>query len=534
MARSIGLINPAVDFPTYFGGELFEANGWEPAEIVADLTLPSVAGMIPSDFEIKFCNQNTQKVDFDWDVDYVALTGKVSQQGHMFRIADEFRRRGKTVVIGGPFASLSPEVVREHCDVLVKGELENIAEELFSDLRVGDYKEEYEGDRPDLAITPPPRWDLYDNRRTLMGSVQTSRGCPFQCEFCDVIPYVGRQQRHKPIDNILRELDLLYDIGYRQVFFADDNFSSSRKFAKDLLGTLADWNARKTEGRMGFMTELSIDAAKDAEMVEAIAASGMTKIYMGIESPNLEGLKETKKRQNLGGDLVEMVHRFYERGISVFAGMIVGFDADRTNIFEWQYEFAMQTSIPIFTLGTLVAPDATPLLERMQKADRVLEQSTSVTAAPWTTNIQPLHMTLEEQIQGMQWLCNSLYDPDAFGQRIVDLVDKLQDPPNPESFDKNWGGYHIDNLRMDVQMVMVRLSKRGDKEVRMLSNVRKALARKPEVTSIIMPMLLSYAQARHMFDSGQFWDPHVSSPTGSRVAMAAVGAEETREFEAGA
>ncbi|TAH38023.1 MAG: radical SAM protein [Planctomycetota bacterium] len=519
MARSLYLINPAVDFPTYFGGEVFAQGGRPAAEIVADLSLPTVAAMVPPGIHLEFCNENVTTVDFERPVDVVGLTGKVSQQRRMFAIADEFRRRGKTVLIGGPFASLSPEVVRAHCDVLVQGELEGVAGELFSDLEQGTLRADYAGERPDLSATPVPRWDLYPNERTLMGAVQTSRGCPFECEFCDVIPYVGRKQRTKSVGQILAELDTLYGIGYREVFFADDNFSASRRFAKELLAALAGWNARRAHGRMGFMTELSIDGARDDELLDLIAASGMRKVYMGIETPNLEGLKETRKRQNLVGDLVELVHRFYERGVAVFAGMIVGFDADRAGIFEWQFEFAEASSIPIFTLGTLVAPDRTPLAARMQKEGRLLDRSTSVTAAPWSTNIQPQHMSLDEQLQGMKWLANSLYHPDRFGERVLALLDKLAPLPGAGTVDRSWGGHHIGSLRTDVQIILARVARRGEAEMRMLGRVRKALERRPEATSLIMPMILTYAQVRHMYDQGQFWDPHVRSPQGSAVAL---------------
>ena len=523
MAHSLYLINPAVDFPTYFGGEVFAGGGRPAAEIVADLTLPTVAALLPPEVRVEFCNENVTAVDFDRPVDAVGITGKVSQQRRMFAIADEFRRRGKTVLIGGPFASLSPEVVRPHCDTLVQGELEGVAAELFSDLQHGTLRPEYAGERPDLSATPVPRWDLYSNSRTLMGAVQTSRGCPFECEFCDVIPYVGRKQRTKPVDRILAELDALYAIGYREVFFADDNFSASRRFAKELLAALAAWNGRREQGRVGFMTELSIDTARDPELLDLIAAAGMRKVYMGIETPNLEGLKETHKRQNLVGDLVELVHRFYERGVAVFAGMIVGFDADRRDIFEWQFDFAMASSIPVFTLGTLVAPDRTPLAARMQREGRLLEQSSTVTAAPWTTNIRPKHMSADEQHQGMRWLANSLYHPDCFGERLLALLDKLGPLPGAGTVDKSWGGRHIDGLRTDVQIVLMRLARRGEAEARLLGRVRKALERRPEAASLLMPMVLTYAQVRHMYDCGRFWDPHVQSPSGSAVAAPRAG-----------
>src|SRR5262249_45882554 len=150
------------------------------------------------------------------------------------------RRRGVKVIIGGPYASLSPDVLRPHCDILVIGEMEEIAEELFADLRNGYAKEEYVGARPDLGRSPLPRWDLYPNDRAIMGTVQTSRGCPFDCDFCDVIQYLGQKQRHKSTAQVLGELDVVYRFGYRQIFLADDNFTIHRSRTKELLVALRD------------------------------------------------------------------------------------------------------------------------------------------------------------------------------------------------------------------------------------------------------------------------------------------------------
>lgn len=311
MPRTIYLINPRNDFPTYFGAEVFEAWGLGRATSVADPSITTVAAMVPDDFRVEVCDEHLSPVDFDTGAEIVALTGKVSQWGRMRAIAREFRARGKTVVIGGPYASLCPEVVGEHCDVLVRGEAEEIAAELFADLREGRARSEYVGTRPSLDLTPVPRWDLYPNERAEWGNVQTSRGCPFQCEFCDVIPYLGRNQRHKSIANVLRELDVLYRHGYRRVFLADDNLTASRKRAKELLDAMRNWNDRQTDGRVFFATQVSIDVATDDEMLALCSAAGLGSVFIGIETPNEESLRLSRKRQNVGVDLVARVRRFY-------------------------------------------------------------------------------------------------------------------------------------------------------------------------------------------------------------------------------
>jgi len=240
-----------------------------------------------------------------------------------------------------------------------------------------------------------------------------------------VIEYVGRKQRHKPVDLVLRELDELYRFGYRTVFLADDNFTVYRSRAKELLAAIQEWNARQTDGRVRFTTQISIDAASDIEMLEMCADAGLTHVFIGIETPNEVSLREAKKRQNLKRNLLEEIQRIINYGISVDCGMIVGFDNDEVDIFRRQYDFAMATAVPIFSLGALVAPAATPLHARLAKAGRLVEEGAEIAATPWSTNVIPNKMTREELFEGIRWLCNSIYHPAAFEQRMLKLIDTL-------------------------------------------------------------------------------------------------------------
>jgi radical SAM superfamily enzyme YgiQ (UPF0313 family) len=283
--RTLYLINPAPDVATYFSAEVYAGRGLRAATLMADLALPTLAALADPHLRVVLCDETIEPVDFEIDTDYVGLTGKVSQRGRMCTIATAFRRRGVTVVIGGPYASLDPDWVRPHCDVLVRGEIEDIAPELFGDLAAGRWRAEYLGGRGDLAQTPVPRWDLYRNERASMGTVQTSRGCPFECEFCDVIQYLGRRQRHKPVAAVLAELDVLYGHGYRRVFIADDNFTATRARARELLEALRHWNGERTAGRVNFYTQVSIDVARDDDLLSLCAAAGLTHVFVGIETP---------------------------------------------------------------------------------------------------------------------------------------------------------------------------------------------------------------------------------------------------------
>lgn len=507
MSKSIYLINPASDFPTYYGAEVYAASGLRPATCVADLAAPTVAAMVPDDFDTRLCDENLTPIDFDADVDYVAITGKTSQARRMFEVARECRARGRTVVIGGPFASLSPEVAREYCDVLVRGEIEEIQESLFADLRQGRCKSEYVGTKPSLDLSPVPRWDLYPNDRTEWAALQTSRGCPFSCEFCDVIAYLGRKQRHKPIANVLRELDALYTAGYRNVFLADDNLTVYRSRAKELLAAIAEWNDRRDRGRVHLATQVSIDTARDDELLRLCAEAGLCDVFIGLETPNEESLKDAKKNQNVGVDLPAQVRRFQEHGIMVVGGMIVGFDADGLGIFEQQRAFATKAALPIVTLGALTAPPATPLYARMKAAGRLVENSEAqVIGTPWDTNMIPAGMTRAELFEGTRWLARELYAPAAFGERMLRCIAALgarRDGPAHAAH----GRAPERDVDRDCRAIIEGVAAFGPAEADMVRRIMQAVQAKPQTAVAVGACLRIYAQIRHMWQKARLFEP---------------------------
>ena len=371
MSRSIYLINPSTEGSSYYGADFFAAANLTPGCGVADLATATVAALAPPDFDVRICDQHVMPVDFDTDADYIGLTGKSTQATRMISLAKQFRARGKTVIIGGPFASLSPHVMRPYCDILVQGEIEEIADELFADLRAGNPKAHYFGNRPDITQSPVPRWDLYPNERAMDGALQTSRGCPFECEFCDVIEYLGRKQRFKTVNQVVTELDELHRWGYRRVFLSDDNFTVARSRAKEVLAALRDWNDRHAaSGTIAFHTQASIEGAEDLELIRMCADAGLRGMFIGIETPNEDSLRETKKYQNLRRQLNDSVETLVRHGITVRSGMIVGFDSDGPDIFQRMYDFAMSLPIPILNLATLSASNATPLYRRLKLEGR--------------------------------------------------------------------------------------------------------------------------------------------------------------------
>ena len=522
--RSIYLINPAADFPTYYGAEVYEGRGYQRAAFLADLVVPTLAAMVPDGWHIELCDEHLEDVNYDTPCEYIGVTGKVSQWGRVSAIAAEFRRRGKTVLIGGPFASLCPDVAREHCDILVRDEIEEIVGELFSDLAHGEYKEEYLGGRPDLALTPVPRWDLYRkyNHRVLTATLQTARGCPFECEFCDVIQYVGRKQRHKPIDKILEELQAVYDNGYRSVLLADDNTTANKRWVKEMLDAVRHWNHADGPRKISFSTQISIDAAMDDELLQLASTAGMTHVFIGVETPNEDSLKITRKNQNLSKylrnsqtdnpTLVDQIHRFYAHGIGVTAGMICGFDGDRTDIFERQFEFAMQGLFPIATLSALAAPHATPLNERLADDGRLIT-GYEVPGHPWNTNIVPKLMSVEELTQGIRWLANQLYHPANFGERIMGYIEKL-DFAGRETGKGIAKRQDIRSVDKDTLALISDIPKMDAESQKMWTRVMAALPKNPGASVPIMEAMIRYQQLRYMYEQGAFWDPVTELPAG--------------------
>lgn len=506
---SLYLINPAEGAPGYFGTEVLEAWGLARMTSLADLTTPTVAALAPPDWEVSLCDERVQPVDFATRAQFIGLTGKVSQRSRMIELAAEFRRRGKTVLIGGSYASLNPGDMRPHADVLVTGEIEEIAAGLFADLAAGRHQAEYSGTRPDLAQSPLPRWDLYPRGLAISAQVQTSRGCPFECEFCDVIQYLGRKQRWKEPDQVTRELDRLHAMGFRSAFFADDNLTVMRRRARALLERLAAWNRAHGGRRMSFGTQVSIDIARDPEMLGLLREAGFESVFIGIETPNEASLAETRKRQNLRIDLAAEVGRVVEAGLMVLCGLIVGFDNDGPDIFERQAAFVQSLPVPLVTTGLLVAPFATPLHARLASEGR-LRPTTSLGAGGLTeTNVQPRLMDYETLTAGMRWLLNRIYAPAAVAARLETFIDRCG-PRGAAQYRPLFDG--------GLGLLAHQLAARGPDDMKLLRAMERAARRRPDLTGPIVNTLVYYCQTRHMLDHHGLWEPELARRDTPRAA----------------
>lgn len=489
------IINPATESPGYHSGEVFAAAGLAARTPVADLAITTVAAFVPSDWEIRLVDEMIQPLDIEeaagW-CDIVAITGKVTQRNRMIELAALFRGRGRTVMIGGSYASLSTDDIRPHADVLVTGEIEDIAGGLFADLAAGTPRPHYQGGKPDLRSSPVPRWDLYHNDGALMGTLQTSRGCPFQCDFCDVIQYLGRKQRHKDAAQVRAELDMLSRHGYRSIFLADDNFTVYRQHAHAILDVLREWQVgRAPHEQLRFMTQASLDLARDATLMKACVSAGLDTVFIGIETVNEESLRGAGKRQNLYQDTNIALQAIVNEGIAIQGGMVVGFDGDRPDIFGTLYDFMQSSPVPLFSTGALVAPPGTPLHDRL-KAEGRLVGADWQSAGSFTTNIQPLHMSRQALLEGVRDLVHQAYAPLAFEKRMMNFLNSFQ------------GGVKQEPQRMpiadDVRPLLKFIARFGLAEKAMVLRLLAIAQEYPPAQPHLLAYLVRYAQIRYMLD----------------------------------
>jgi len=312
--------------------------------------------------------------------------------------------------------------------VLIRGEAERIWPQFTADYLAGRHLPEYrETGVVDLILTPIPDYSVISpdaRRRYWAGIVQTSRGCPFDCEFCDTIVYVGRRPRHKPIENIILELEQLQRLGFRSVFLADDNFGANRMKAKQILRALSEWNHRQRRS-MHFATQISVDAANDEELLTLLAEAGLTLAFVGIETPNVDALSEASKGQNLRTDMMGSIKAFHEHGIMLWGGLMVGFDSDDASIFQRQYDFFQTAGVSQVSFNLLHAPDGTPLKARMIRENRYLDQidrDSSEGLNFGVPEVIPSQMTYDQLLDGAIWLMWQLTEPKNTIDRVKTFI----------------------------------------------------------------------------------------------------------------
>ena len=412
------------------------------------LGLATVAALTPDDVEVDIWDEAvhglvSDSTDLKKDYDLVGVTGYIAHISRIRKLGQIFRRRGIPVAVGGPAVSASPEHYRDYFDILFIGEAEYTWPRFIADWKAGSYRSEYrQVSKVDMAYSPPPRWDKVaaDMRHYVVGGVQTTRGCPFDCEFCDVIYIYGRLARHKSIDRILEEICALERLGVKNVFLCDDNFIGNPGYAKALLRELVSLN-RSFHHPVSLFTQITLNVAKDNEMLELLADAHFVGLFIGIETPNIESLIETNKPQNYKTDIVADLKKIQSYGLIIQGGMIVGFDHDDTTIFESQFEFLQDVGIVNPIINILKAPEGTKLWIRLHKEGRVVQPLDPKSTPSWSdggndlsvlTNILPKQMTRVELMLGYGDLVKRLRDWRNFEARVKRMISLIRRRPKVE------------------------------------------------------------------------------------------------------
>jgi radical SAM superfamily enzyme YgiQ (UPF0313 family) len=412
---SVCIINPRYD-PSYWGFD-FSLPLMPGDKRYSNVTgaLPALAALAPPHCDVELIDENVEPIDFSAleRYDVVGVTGMIVQGARMREILHELAKLPTTVVVGGAYVSVSEATFADLCDVRFIGEAEETWPAFLTALAAGDpIAARYEqADKTDMAKVPPPRLDLVKADRYQMASLQFSRGCPFLCEFCDIITVFGRRPRVKTVTQMMAEFDAVHRAGFQTCFLSDDNFIGNKKEAKLLLRALVAWQ-RERGYPLQFYTEASINLADDAELIELMAAANFRQVFIGIESPRRASLAETRKVQNIQGDALEAkVQRVRDGGLVVIAGFIVGFDADDEAIFDEQFEFIERTGIAQAPVALLTPIPTTPLYARLEAEGRLDFTDPDVI-------FHPKLMTRETLKRGYSRLLHRLYEPEAYFGRL--------------------------------------------------------------------------------------------------------------------
>jgi radical SAM superfamily enzyme YgiQ (UPF0313 family) len=386
------------------------------------LGLMTIAPMLPGDWEKKLVDLNVESLrdkHLEW-ADMVMISAMIVQKKSAREVIARSKAMGKTVVVGGPLWA-KDTADYDSIDHVVVGEAENLLPQFIQDFQNGCAKKVYESDEmPQLKNTPLPDFDLIRLTDYSSMLLQFSRGCPFNCEFCDIIEIFGRRARCKSNEQFLSELDLLYSKGWRQgVFIVDDNFIGNKAVIRNLLPHLLDW--QKQRGfPFWFFTEASVNLARETDMIEGMVKAGFRKVFLGIETPVQESLKLTQKMQNTTMDLVEAVRKIQRAGLEVLSGFIVGFDSDPPDVFDRMIEFIQKAAIPVSMVGLLSALPGTQLFRRLKKEGRLLSNDAASNTVEDLNYVPAMDVT--KLLEGYKRILATIYDPKHYYQRVLEFL----------------------------------------------------------------------------------------------------------------
>ena len=405
------------------------------------LGLLTISAMLPTEWERRLIDMNVRSLssaDIDW-ADLVFVSAMIVQKKSLREVVRLCKERGKRVVVGGPYITTSVESLPE-VDYIFLGEAETTLHEFVSDWNRGELKYVYEAkERPALSHTPVPDFRLLDLKQYSFMSLQYSRGCPFNCEFCDIIEIYGRVPRTKTNEQMIAELDALLQVGWSGlVFIVDDNFIGNKRNVKRLLPEIIEWSERHHHP-FYFVTEASINIADDDDLLKMMRRAYFRRVFVGIETPDEKSLKEAQKGQNTRRNLLESVYKIQSYGMEVMAGFIVGFDSDPDDIFEQQIKFIRESAIPLAVVSLLGAAPDTQLWRRLQREGRLLKETTGDNT-DCTLNFIP-KMDAARLVEGYKTIVRTIYSSREYYERVLECLTRVRrDKPAP----------HRDNLSDEI------------------------------------------------------------------------------------
>jgi len=391
------------------------------------LGLLTVAAMLPKEWDLRLVDLNVEKLTdqrIEW-ADYVMISAMVIQKDSVQEVLQRCRRLGTKIIAGGPLFNSATEEYLDLVDHLILKEAEITLPPFLADLEKGTPKKVYETDAfPELSLTPIPRWDLIKVEKYASVMIQCSRGCPFNCEFCDITNLYGHKPRVKSADQFIAELTVLYDMGWRgNIFIVDDNFIGNKWKIKKILPGVTEW-MHDHQNPFSFLTEASINLADDDELIELMIEAGFDTVFIGLETPDEDSLKECCKNQNCGRDLTAAIRKLQGKGFQVLGGYIVGFDNDDEGIFSRQIRFIQETGVVTAMVGLLNAMPKTRLWQRLKVENR-LRSNASGANTDGTMNFIP-KMDMEQLIQGYRKIVRTIYSPRHFYQRVCTFLNQYQ------------------------------------------------------------------------------------------------------------
>ncbi|MDR3740725.1 MAG: B12-binding domain-containing radical SAM protein [Terracidiphilus sp.] len=402
------------------------------------LGLMTVAALLPKSWNKRLVDTNVERLldrDLDW-ADVVLVSGMHIQLDALLAIVERCHERGLKTVVGGPITS-SVSALELKADHIVIGEAEELIAGLARDLEQGVAKAVYQAsERPEMSASPLPDLSLIKMKRYSTMTVQYSRGCPFNCEFCDIIEIYGRRPRTKAVAQVLAELDQIRATGWSDaVFIVDDNFIGNKARAKELCSALVEWR-QQTKTSFDFITEASLNLADDSELMQLMKDAGFKSVFLGIETPDESGLIASHKLQNTRRSLLDSVAIIQSYGMQVMGGFILGFDTDRVDIFDRMVEFIQKSGIPIAMVGLLQAMPGTQLFQRLWKEGRILDAGQGNNTSEHL-NFLP-HMDATKLVEGYRSVLKRIYGCEAYYDRVKLYLNRTMPKPGEAMPRQRW------------------------------------------------------------------------------------------------